>query len=50
LILAAHTKYEPFRPLRTPSNRLLIDKMASNGLQINPNPNKYNFEASFEAV
>ena len=29
LILALHTKYEPFRHLRTPSNRLLKNKMAS---------------------
>jgi len=31
---ALHTKYEPFSNLRTPSNRLLNYKMASNDLKI----------------
>ena len=32
-ILALHTKYEPCKPSRTLSNRLLNDKTASNGLK-----------------
>ena len=42
-ILALHTKYEPCKPSRTLSNRLLNDKTASNGLK---NSLKIMFEAS----
>ena len=31
--LALHTKYEPYKPSGTSSNRLLNDKTASNGLE-----------------
>ena len=40
---ASHVKYEPFTPSGTPSNRLLNDKTASNGLK---NSLKVMFEAN----
>ena len=33
LFLALHSKYEPYKPSESPSNRLLKDKTASNALE-----------------